>query len=847
MTPAAIAVIFGDWVDMDKPDRIGQLLLQEGLITEEKLQDALEKQRTTFSSKALGEVLIDQGLVKENDFLRVLAKQFRTQYVTAEKLAYLNVPGAVLKLIPINIAEKHLVLPIQYSSKDKSLSIVTPDPMNVGAIDEVKFASGIANIRALIAVESAIRAGIDKFYKGNDRAFELSISVEGEEGGTDEGYQDMFDTMLSEREVMIEAEDEKDEGRGEKLEIEPDEDARSSPQPSSAKETRESIEISSPQGKESVFLGGLDEFPGDDNKARDETASIPSVDIEPVEKAPAPPPKPAPKVKDKAKETKKYHQKMLVVEPHEQIRKFITKLFGREGFEVEGVTDEESVFGAVEAGDFDVLVIKEKSLGEGTEFVDKLRDAAPDIEVHIIKDYGSAMIGETRLYHKLIESFFESLDVVIGLLEISREGFQGHTHQVAKYAKLIAQKMGLARREIDETVMGAYAHDIGKKGMTHYTVLNTIADDFDADILKDSLEIPVRLLGPVNLPMDLDRVISNSLERYDGKGFPGKLAGEDIPVSARILAVVDGFAHLTTEGWNDRKYGMPDAIGFLQEQSGTLFDPNVVDTLAQVVKDDLFVGKMDVAKEHILIADDEADLTTLLELKFVNAGYRVTIARNGEEALAKAEENPPDFMLIDIDIPGIDGFKLIEKLQKSEVGEVPFIYLSGKDDTSLITKAFDLGAEDVVDKPVRVEVLFAKIERIMVRIKRSKKAAAPGQTAGVSGSLSEMSLPDIVQILGAGRRTCMLTIQHNSEQADIYIEEGHIVNTVYNEMKGEEAFYSIIGWEDGTFTINPEVEISERLISKNNDSLMLEGFRRLDEGGQSASPDDIAIDGSDFF
>ena len=833
---------------MEKPDRIGQLLLKEGMITEDKLQEALEKQKTVFTNKPLGEVLIQMGVIKENDFLRVLAKQFKTQYVTTEKLASLIIPTAILRLVPENVAGKHLVLPIQYSSKDKSLSIVTPDPLKVNVIDDVKFASGIGNIRALVAIESAVQAGIEKFYKGNERAFDVTLSVEGEESsGADQGYQDMFNTMMGSREITLEPEG----GADDKVEIEitsepsrADEVVRAPARPAKQKE---SIDIGlepSQKSPKSIYLGGLDVFPGDDNLQRE---GMKQPEGKHGEEQPEVS-KPVSAVKEKPKEAKKFHRKMLVVEPHEQIRKFITKLFGREGYEVKGVADRDSALPAVQFEPFDVVVIKEKILGEGSEFEEKLKQVAPNIELDVIKDYGSAVMGETRLYYKLIESFFESLDVVIGLMEMDREGLQGHTHEVAKYAKLIAQKLGLSRREIDETVMGAYAHEVGKKGLAHKTILNTLMGDSEKEALKDTIDIPTRLLGAANLPMDIQRALSNAFERFDGKGFPGKLAGEDIPMSARILAIVDSFAHLTVVGWNNRKYGIADAIGFLQEHAGKLFDPKLVDTIAQVVRDDLFVGRMDAAKEHILIADDEADLSTLLELKFVNAGFQVSTARNGEDALAKARQNRPDFILAEIDLPRMDGFKFIEALKKSDMGDIPFLYLSRKDDPSLITKSFDLGAEDVINKPVRMEVLYAKVQRIMERIKRTKKAAAPaGQVGGVSGSLSEMSLPDIVQILGAGRRTCLLTINHNSEKAEIYLEEGRIVNTVYKEMKGEEAFYAIIGWEEGSFNINPEVKIAERLINKNNDSLMLEGLRRLDEVNKGVAPEDIAIDGSDFF
>lgn len=842
---------------MEKEEKIGQLLVQEGVLKPEQLKEALEKQQGMYSGMPLGELLIEQGMVKESDFLRVLAKQFRTQYVTTDKLAQLSIPSAILRLVPLAIAQKHLLLPIQYIKKEKSLSIVTIDPLDMGAIDEVKFASGIRNIKPLVAIKSAVKAGIEKFYKNNDRAFDYaSLKVEGEESSQkqEQPSQDMFTMPGGRDEVVLEPdtgekeeEKEKESERDAPLEIAGVEDSYSKAEgkpgkPATIAGKPPRFEPPSPEITSDIFLGGMEKFPGDDNLHRDRGVATKSPDEEVAESI-------KPTVREKAKEAKKYHRRMIVVESHDQVRKFLMKLFGREGFQVEGAPNREGVFALAQQADYDVVVIKERQLGEGAEFEEKLKQLKPNLELHIIKDYGSAMIGETRLYNKIFDSFFETLGVIIGLLEIDREPFQGHTHMVAKYVKLLAQKLGISKREMDEARMGAYAHDLGKKGLKHNTLLDTLSSGLDSETIKDTIEIPIKLLSQANLPIDISKVLANAFERYDGRGFPKGIKGEDIPIASRILCVVDAFAHLQSEGWRGRVLESADAMGVIQEQSGILFDPRIVETLIQVVKDDMFVGKMDAARESILIADQEADLTTLMELKFANAGYRVSIARNGEEALSKAQQNPPDLIISEVDLPKLDGFKLIETLKKnSKFADVPFIYLSKRDDSKMITQAFDLGAEDIVQKPVRVEVLFAKIQKMMERIARSKKAAAPaGSAAGVSGSLSEMSLPDIVQILGAGRRTCVLSILHNTEKADIFLEEGRIVNTVYNEMKGEEAFYSIIGWEDGSFTIDPKVEITERLITKNNDSLLLEGFRRLDEGSKEAAPEDISLDGSDFF
>ena len=92
--------------------KLGQLLLQEGLVSESDLNRALAEQKA--SNKRLGEILLEMGLIDEITLLRVLARQHRTQYLTTKKLSQINIPEAILKLVPENICEKYELFPVQY-------------------------------------------------------------------------------------------------------------------------------------------------------------------------------------------------------------------------------------------------------------------------------------------------------------------------------------------------------------------------------------------------------------------------------------------------------------------------------------------------------------------------------------------------------------------------------------------------------------------------------------------------------------------------------------------------------------------------------------------------------------
>ena len=92
-----------------------------------------------------------------------------------------------------------------------------------------------------------------------------------------------------------------------------------------------------------------------------------------------------------------------------------------------------------------------------------------------------------------------------------------------------------------------------------------------------------------------------------------------------------------------------------------------------------------------------------------------------------------------------------------------------------------------------------------------------------------MGLPDMVQILWHGRKTCNLRIECDAGRGEIHFEGGQIVHALFGELAGEEAFYKMLTLADGTFRMDPGFEPSKKTITSSPEGLLLEGMRRLDE------------------
>lgn len=100
---------------------------------------------------------------------------------------------------------------------------------------------------------------------------------------------------------------------------------------------------------------------------------------------------------------------------------------------------------------------------------------------------------------------------------------------------------------------------------------------------------------------------------------------------------------------------------------------------------------------------------------------------------------------------------------------------------------------------------------------------------GVSGSLQDMSIHDIVQVLAAARKSAVVVIHTGSRLGEVHIKDGQIINAYCDNLEGEAAFYEMVGWEEGDFKVDPDKELGTEAINKPNDALILEGLRRLDE------------------
>ncbi len=143
---------------------IGELLVKENFITSDQLDSALQYQRQ--NGGRLGTILITLGFVQDDDITAILSKQYG---VPSINLAYFEIDPAVIKLIPVETAQKYMIVPL--SRVGNTLTIATVDPTNVFAMDDIKFMTGF-NVEPVVSSEASIQEALEKYY-GTAHAIEL--------------------------------------------------------------------------------------------------------------------------------------------------------------------------------------------------------------------------------------------------------------------------------------------------------------------------------------------------------------------------------------------------------------------------------------------------------------------------------------------------------------------------------------------------------------------------------------------------------------------------------------------------------------------------------------------------
>jgi len=186
-------------------------------------------------------------------------------------------------------------------------------------------------------------------------------------------------------------------------------------------------------------------------------------------------------------------------------------------------------------------------------------------------------IENSRLYNNLKQSYLETIRALVVAVEAKDPYTKGHAERVAQYALAIGRELGLEKKFLKNLEIAAILHDIGKIGVSESILTKpSHLTEEEFTLLKKHPVQGQQILQPIKFEPEIMDGVYYHHERLDGKGYPEGLRKEEIPLTARILAVADAFDAMTSDRPYRGRLPTDYALCELIKCSGTQFDPEIV-------------------------------------------------------------------------------------------------------------------------------------------------------------------------------------------------------------------------------------------------------------------------------
>jgi len=197
--------------------------------------------------------------------------------------------------------------------------------------------------------------------------------------------------------------------------------------------------------------------------------------------------------------------------------------------------------------------------------------------LHILVDFFSLSLDNAYLFDDLKSAYFGTIKAIANAIEARDPYTKGHSERVARFSKVIAEELNWDKNEIELIDWGGMLHDVGKIGIPD-SILNKPGELTDDEYNKIKLHplIGAKIVEDISFLEAVTPYVLDHHERFDGKGYPRGVAGENISIKGRLLAVADAFDAMTSDRTYRKALKPEDAFKEILRNGGTQFDPEIV-------------------------------------------------------------------------------------------------------------------------------------------------------------------------------------------------------------------------------------------------------------------------------
>ena len=333
--------------------------------------------------------------------------------------------------------------------------------------------------------------------------------------------------------------------------------------------------------------------------------------------------------------------KVMCVDDEPSILLLVQRLLQIQGFEPVGFSDPALAIAAFESGTYDAVITDIHMPGmDGLALLQALRERQPEIPVIVVTGHGTAdtaiqalregasgmlvkpftcdeLLAEVRralaasqmryeaLQYRYLSPVLDSIALTLSTAIEARNLETGeHCRQLGVLSERMAAVLGMDERQRTSIRIGGYLHDIGKIGIADAILLKPgKLTDEEMTEMKRHPDIGAAILEVHDAMADIAQIVRHHHERWDGRGYPDAIAGESIPLGARMIAVADAFSAMTTDRIYRPALTLEQAWAELRKHRGTQFDPEIVDVFEKVVDEQGGLRRLDASIECTLQAN----------------------------------------------------------------------------------------------------------------------------------------------------------------------------------------------------------------------------------------------------
>jgi len=439
--------------------------------------------------------------------------------------------------------------------------------------------------------------------------------------------------------------------------------------------------------------------------------------------------------------------RILVIDDEDVIRGLVMEILDAAGYAVTGADSAERALRLLERNEYDLVVSDVIMPGlSGLELLESVRARHASLPVVLVTGAGTydtlsqaltrgaaGLVTKPFAHAELQTAVSDALDrasrtrqelrerllaptlasALANAIEARDSYLHGHCERLASLAVRIAELLELPQEEIETIRLGAILHDIGKIGIPDRVLLKPAAlDDEERRIVETHPEIGDKLLEPLDLLASARPIVRHHHERWDGFGYPDRIAGTDIPLGARIVAVADSVEVMSARQLYRQPRTPEQIVTELTGLRGAQWDPDVVDIVLGLIES----GELELGRDGLrlleqappahtrsglavlLVEDDDADARLVTEA-LERALDAPVVARATSIAGAAELANGAawSIAIVDHDLPDGPGVDIVDAL-RADNPSMPIVMLTGQGADDTAVEAFRRGASDYVVK-----------------------------------------------------------------------------------------------------------------------------------------------------